>query len=77
MLAAIGVLLGVSTTYALLAVAQPILADHYGIFVAIEGLSGYDFALLGSVIAAALLMGLIPAWQAYRNSLADGLTIRV
>lgn len=77
MLAALGALLGVATTYGLLGIAQPLLASHYGIFVAIEGLSGYDFALLGSVIVAALLMGLIPAWQAYRNSLADGLTIRV
>lgn len=77
MLAALGVLFGIAATYGLLAVAQPILADRHGIFVAIEGLSGYDFALLGSVVAAALLMGLIPAWRAYRNSLADGLTIRV
>ena len=27
--------------------------------------------------AAALLMGLLPAWRAYRNALSDGLTIRV
>jgi hypothetical protein len=26
---------------------------------------------------AALLMGLLPAWRAYRNTLADGLTIRI
>lgn len=77
MLAATGVLLGVAATYGLLAVAQPLLASHYGIFVAIEGLSGYDFALLAAVVAAGLLMGFIPAWRAYRNSLADGLTIRV
>lgn len=77
MLAAIGVLLGIAATYALLAAAQPILASRYGIFVAIGGLSGYDFALLGAVVAAALLMGLIPAWRGYRNSLADGLTLRV
>jgi hypothetical protein len=26
---------------------------------------------------AAFAMGLFPAWRAYRNTLADGLTIRV
>ena len=76
LLAALGVLLGIAMTYGLLLVAQPILADHHGIFVTIGGLSGYD-SLLGAVIGAGLLMGLIPAWRAYRTSLADGLTIRV
>jgi putative ABC transport system permease protein len=33
--------------------------------------------LLGLVVGAGLLIGAVPAWRAYRNSLADGLTIRV
>jgi putative ABC transport system permease protein len=34
-------------------------------------------ALLGAIILAALLMGALPAWRAYRNTLSDGLTLRV
>jgi putative ABC transport system permease protein len=45
--------------------------------VQITGLTRYDFAILGAIIGAALLMGLLPAWRAYRNTLSDGLTIRV
>lgn len=76
-LAASGVVLGVAATYGLLLIAQPLLARRFGIFVEITGLAGYDLALLGGIVATGLLIGLIPAWRAYRNSLADGLTMRV
>jgi putative ABC transport system permease protein len=77
LLAVGGVLAGLGITYALLAAAQPWLAAHYGIFVAITGLNRFDAAVLGGIVVAALAMGLFPAWRAYRNTLADGLTIRI
>jgi len=33
--------------------------------------------LLAGIVLAALTMALFPAWRAYRNTLSDGLTIRV
>jgi len=77
LLATAGVLAGIAITYALLAAARPWLAAHYGIFVPVTGLNAIDVALLGGIVVAALVMGLFPAWRAYRNTLADGLTIRV
>jgi putative ABC transport system permease protein len=77
LLATSGVVTGVALTYGLLAVARPLLEQRFGIFVEIAGLTRYDLAILGSIIVLALLMGLAPAWRAYRNSLSDGLTIRV
>jgi len=77
LLATAGVLAGIAITYALLAAARPWLAAHYGIFVPVTGLNALDVALLGGIVVAALVMGLFPAWRAYRNTLADGLTIRV
>ena len=68
---------GVALTYLLVAVAQPLLESRYGIFLEIGGLNRYDFTLLGAIIGAALLMGALPAWRAYRNTLSDGLTLRV
>jgi putative ABC transport system permease protein len=76
-LATLGVFAGVALTYALLAVASPLLAARYGIFVPVTGLTGADLALLAGVVLSALIMGFGPAWRAYRNTLADGLTIRV
>ncbi|MEZ5459336.1 MAG: ABC transporter permease [Steroidobacteraceae bacterium] len=77
LLATAGVAVGVALAYGLMAAGRPLLEDRYGIFVQITGLSRYDFAILGAIIGAALLMGLLPAWRAYRNTLSDGLTIRV
>jgi putative ABC transport system permease protein len=77
LLATAGVAVGVALAYGLIAAGRPLLEDKYGIFVQITGLTRYDFAILGAIIGAALLMGLLPAWRAYRNTLSDGLTIRV
>ncbi|HEY6125970.1 MAG TPA: ABC transporter permease [Steroidobacteraceae bacterium] len=76
-LASAGVLAGIAITYALLAAAQPLLAARYGIFVPLAGLTVSDAAMLAGIVVAALLMGVLPAWRAYRNTLSDGLTIRV
>lgn len=77
LLALAGVLVGVALTYGALLALAPFLAHRFGVFVEIGGLSAYDMALLGAVVGAGLLIGAVPAWRAYRNSLADGLTIRV
>jgi putative ABC transport system permease protein len=45
--------------------------------VPLAGLNAIDVAMLAGIVAAALLMGLLPAWRAYRNTLSDGLTIRI
>lgn len=76
-LAALGVLAGVVLTYAALALARPLLESRFGIFLPLAGLTRYDLAILAAVVAAALLVGLLPAWRAYRNTLDDGLTLRV
>jgi putative ABC transport system permease protein len=77
LLASAGVLIGVVLTYGLIAAGRPLLEQQFGIFVRIGGLSRYDLAILGSIVLAALVMGLLPAWRAYRNTLSDGLTIHV
>ncbi len=76
-LATLGSLLGLATTYAVMLVARPLIGDRFGVFVSIGPPSAFDLSILGAVLAAALLIGLIPAWRAYRNALADGMTIRL
>ena len=77
LLAALGVTAGVGLTYLLLLAGQPLLEKRFGIFVALAGLSESDLLILGGIIAAAVLMGLVPAFRAYRNALSDGLQVRV
>lgn len=72
-----GAILGLALLYAVLAALAPWLAAEYGLFIALGAPSGTELAILGAVVLLAFLMGLVPAWRAYRNSLADGLSIRV
>jgi len=73
----LGVLAGLTLLYLLMIIGQPIINTQFGIFLEISGLSYYEWILLGAVIAAGFLVGSIPAYRAYRLSLADGLSIRV
>lgn len=77
LLAVLGVAAGIGLTYLLLLGGRPILEQRSGIYVAVTGLAQSDLAILGGIIVAALLMGLLPAFRAYRNALNDGLQVRV
>jgi len=77
LLATAGVAVGFAALYLLLAGAAPWIEERFGIFVALRPPGAWDLTIAGVVIAAALVMGTIPAWRAYRNALSDGLTIRV
>ncbi|MBX9914288.1 MAG: ABC transporter permease [Pseudomonadaceae bacterium] len=76
-LAAAGIVLGVGLLYLGIALVQNSLQANYGIWLPLALPSRYECSLLGAILAAALLMGAIPAWRAYRQSLADGLSIRL
>jgi putative ABC transport system permease protein len=76
LLALAGVVLGITAAHAALASAAQLLANRFGLFMEMGGPGVYDLLLAGAVVSAAVLAGLVPAWLAYRNSLADGLTIR-
>ncbi|MCG8325574.1 MAG: ABC transporter permease [Thiotrichales bacterium] len=76
-LAMLGAALGVIMLYALMLISQPFLESEYGIHITIGMLSQYDFGLLGIIVCAGFIVGLVPAIRAYRQSLSDGMTIRV
>jgi putative ABC transport system permease protein len=76
-LAASGVLAGIALCYGLLIAAAPLLERRYGLVLPLTGLAPGDLAILGAIVFAGLAMGSIPAWRAYRNTLSDGLTLRI
>ena len=76
-LTAVGIGAGLALLYVIMAVAQPIIQDQLGVYVGLGLPSGYELSLLGLVLLAGTFVGCIPAYRAYRNSLADGLTIRI
>ncbi|EOX4468001.1 ABC transporter permease [Vibrio alginolyticus] len=77
LLTAAGIITGVTGLYAILAIAQPIIQQHYGIHLTLSILSTYEWMLLGFVQCAGIVIGFIPALRAYRQSLSDGMTIRI
>jgi putative ABC transport system permease protein len=76
-LALAGALLGLSLLYLGIVLAQDWLQANYGLYLPLALPSRYEWSLLAGILAAALLMGAIPAWRAYRQSLADGLSIHL
>ena len=73
----LGALLGIALIHVILAIAGPIITAKYGISLTGTGLSVTDIYTLLAVTLAALLAGAIPAWMAFRRSLADGLSVRL
>ncbi|MBQ4846456.1 ABC transporter permease [Pseudoalteromonas sp. MMG005] len=73
----VGCLVGCILFYALLIVANPILQSQFGIGLTIGWLTNYELTLLGAIMAAGTLMGLLPAARAYFYSLADGMSIKI
>lgn len=73
----LGAALGILLIHVLLAMVGPLISAHYGISLIGTGPGLTDFYTLLAVTGAALLAGAIPAWMAFRRSLADGLSIRL
>lgn len=73
----VGLVVGTLSLYALLAVASPFIQQQYGINLQIVALSHYEWMLLAAVQIAGTIIGFIPALRAYKQSLSDGMTIRV
>ena len=69
--------LGIVLVYALLLAAQAPVERAFGLYLPIRPLGAVELAYVGLVVLAGLLLGVIPAWRAYRNSLADGLSVRL
>jgi putative ABC transport system permease protein len=68
-----GALLAVVAAWAL----GPLLQQRLGIALPLGLPTAAQWALTGAVMAAGMLASLLPAWRAYRLSLADGLSPRL
>jgi putative ABC transport system permease protein len=71
-----GVALGTALLYISLVGLRPVVDRLYGLNLTIEPLHPVEWQMLGAVVAAGILAGLLPALRAYRLSVADGMTIR-
>jgi len=70
-----GVLGGLALLCVLIAGLGPRLAESYGLGLRLSPPESGEWFLLGGIVVVGFLASLIPAWRAYRLSLADGLSV--
>jgi putative ABC transport system permease protein len=74
-LTALGTIIGVSLVYLSLVVAQPVVDTRFGLYLSIDLPTARDIGIIGLVVLAGFVAGAIPAYRAYRQSLADGMIV--
>ena len=76
LLAVAGIALGLALLYGAGAALAPWLAAQHGLQLSLGWPAAGEWRLLGAVLAASLVASLLPGLRAYRQSLADGMTVR-
>jgi putative ABC transport system permease protein len=72
-----GAIGGVLLVYVLSFLSQPLVERHFGLFIPIQALTTTAYLYVLAIVVAGVLIGFVPAIRAYRNSLADGLSMRL
>ncbi|HBG96608.1 MAG TPA: peptide ABC transporter permease [Chromatiaceae bacterium] len=75
-MAAIGTLLGVAFLYVGLIIAQPLLDSAFGLWLPIDAPSLREVWVILAVICAGAIVSVVPAFRAYRMSVADGMMVK-
>jgi putative ABC transport system permease protein len=73
----LGAAIGAVLVNGALAAIGPFLASRYGISLLGTGPGLLDMYTVGAVTLAAFVIGILPAWLAFRRSLADGLSVKL
>jgi len=71
-----GVALGMLLLYGALIALQPFIDRTYGLHIPIDPPTRDQLLVLGAIVEAGFVAGLLPAIRAYRLSLADGMIVR-
>ncbi|MDP6953373.1 MAG: ABC transporter permease, partial [Alphaproteobacteria bacterium] len=75
LLAAAGALAGLLLLYVGLGLFQPFIQANFGLRIPLDAPSLWQWTMLGLVVLAGCLSGIVPATRAYRNTLADGMIV--
>lgn len=75
-LTAIGILAGIGLLYILLLIFQPVIENQFGVFISLSLMTMRELCVISLILIAGTFIGAIPARQAYRQSLIDGMMVR-
>jgi putative ABC transport system permease protein len=73
LLASAGCLLGVGLLSGALTLFQPVISEHFGLFIRTNPVNEFTFPVVAGIVAMACLLSLLPAILAYRGSLVQQL----
>jgi putative ABC transport system permease protein len=77
LMAALGAILGLALLYVGLFVGQPLIDRAFGLWLPIEAPTLRELWAMFGVIVAGAIVSMVPAFRAYRMSLADGMMVRI
>lgn len=77
LLSLLGAVVGVVLMYAGAFALKPVLLNTMGFYLSLSVLTHVQWLMLAAVMGCGTLVGVVPAWQAYRYSLSDGMSIRI
>ncbi len=77
LMAAIGAIIGLGLLYLGLLVGQPLIDSAFGLWLPIDPPTTREILVLLGVVAAGAIVSMVPAFRAYRMSLADGMMVRI
>ena len=76
LISTLGVIAGLILHYITVAIGSVWAQERFGLMLELELLTRQDNLILGAVILAGILSGMLPAWRAYRQTLSDGMMLR-
>ena len=72
-----GIVAGVVVLHIILVLIKPIVTAKLGIVISIDWFSLSELVMLGIILLGGLVIGIWPAYRSYKNSLADGLMVKI
>jgi putative ABC transport system permease protein len=75
-MAAVGAVLGVALLYIGLIFAQPLVDSAFGLWLPIDPPAMREIGVVAAVVFAGAIVSLVPAFRAYRMSVADGMMVK-
>lgn len=72
-----GAAFGLLLTRVFLTVLQPMIVNQFGLYLTLDSFTSVELIYFSLILVSGVLLGAVPAWRAYRNSLSDGLVIRL
>lgn len=72
-----GIVCGVVVLHGILVLIKPMVSAKLGIVISIQWFSPSELMMLGIILFGGLVIGIWPAYRSYKNSLADGLMVKI